>query len=148
LTTINVAGRTRPIFRRHHQKRMTMNQRAAALRTAIVIGLLCAFALGRVAYAAHQCYRLVGGGCGGGIERVIDVRHAESQQTGKVCAQEMEAPDDRGSSVSLTHAASAAAAAPALTFVPAPQFQPPRAVNLTPPPTRVSLLTSFGRLRL
>lgn len=125
-----------------------MNPRSAALKTALVAGLLCLFALGRVSYAAHQCYRLTGGGCGGGIETVVDGAHEESQPQAKVCAQEMEAPDDRGSASALSHAALAIAPPYSLAFVAAPPHRAPAVVHLGPPPPRVDLLTSFGRLRL
>lgn len=123
-------------------------KRHSALRTAVLVGLLCLFALGRVAYAAHQCYRLTAGGCGGGVEQVVDAQHDGSQPHTKVCAQVMEAPDDRGSAGALAHAAFAIAPATTLAFVPAPEFTAPPAVHRAPPPTRVNLLTSFGRLRL
>ena len=82
------------------------------------------------------------------IEQAADAKQEESHQHVKVCAQEMEAPDDRGSAGTLTHAPFAVAAPMALAFVPAPEFRPPAASHLVPPPTHVSLLASFGRLRL
>ena len=124
-----------------------MNRHGTTLRTAIIIGLLCLFAFGRVAYAAQQCYRLAGGGCGG-MELSAEARHEASHQPAKVCAEEMELPDGTGSSGSLTQPLFAAASAPALVVVPAPPFRSPPAVDLTPPPKHVTLLTSFGRLRL
>jgi hypothetical protein len=125
-----------------------MIPRSTAIKTALVVGLLCLFAFGRVSYAAHQCYRLTAGGCGGGVEQVVDGAHEQSPSQVKVCAQEMAAPDDRGTTTVLSTAALAIAPPLALAFVTAPPYEAPPAVDLGPPPARIDLLTRFGRLRL
>lgn len=126
---------------------MHSHRHSTALRAAIVVALLCLFALGRVAYASQQCYRLTGGGCGGGVERSVDASHQETQHA-KVCATQMEAPDDRGSATSLSPAAFAIAPSLALAFVPAPAFRAPPDLDGGPPPPRLTPLKTFGRLRL
>lgn len=118
--------------------------RHTALRAAIVVGLLCVFALGRVAYAAHQCYRLTAGGCGG-VELSVDAAHQASQHT--ACAQQMEAPDDRDPTTPLSQAAFAIAPTLALAFVPAPAYRTPPQ-DAGPPPILPAPLKVFGRLRL
>jgi hypothetical protein len=125
-----------------------MKSRTGTLRTAILIGLLCVFALGRVAYATQQCYRLTSGGCGESMEQVAETQHGATHMVVKVCAQEMEAPDDRGSGTPSTHPGDAFAPLLSLDFVKAPAFPVGPVLDITPPSVSVTLLTSFGRLLL
>lgn len=125
-----------------------MRPRTVTLRTAILIGLLCVFALGRVAYAAQQCYRLTSGGCGESTEQIAGAHHGATHMVVKVCAQQMEAPDDRGSGTPSAHPGDAFAPLLSLDFVEAPAFPVCPVLDISPPSSSVTLLTSFGRLLL
>lgn len=123
-----------------------MSRRLSTLLRAILVGLVCLFALGRVAYASHHCYRILGGGCGGTAP--MQASHKDGQSTAKVCAMQALSPDETGTSNGSGQAAVAIAPPSALPYVAAPRFASPRPVRLGPPPAHLTVLTSFGRLRL
>lgn len=125
-----------------------MKRRTTTVKTAIIVGLLCVFALGRLAYAAQQCYRLTATGCGGSMEHVVATEHGESHQYNKVCAQTMAAPDDRGSGTSAAHPSYAIAPLLTLAFTVAPAFPIRPFRHVAVPSGGVKLLTSLPHLRL
>jgi hypothetical protein len=124
-----------------------MNLSATTLTRALLVGLVCLFAMARVAYAAHQCYQLIGGGCGAGAA-MVEVVHDDGHTDVEVCDMQLVAPDESGSSGSLSPVAFAIAAPLSLGFVAAPDYAPPPRVRPGPSPARVAVLKRFGRLRL